>query len=420
MSVNLKTKVYEIMLANRRHQGKYQYTLPSPDSYPYQWLWDSCFHAIILSHFNTEDAKKELLSLVAKQFTNGMIPHMNYWEEPNQTAFHLVDWGKEDTSSITQPPMLAYAVWQIYQKDQDLEFLATIYDSMKRFYDYLLKDRDPRGNHLAGIINPDESGEDNSPRFDIALNLPPKQTIEENYQKRLELISRNHKTCNFDAAFCMKNFFWAKDVPFNAILVENLNLLSSIADKLNFNQDSDYYYQQALLIKGAMRRLMLEDGIFWTTYGKDYTKIKVKTWAIFAPLFAKVATDSEAKNLVENYFLNPQEFYLPFILPTTAKSDPAFDPNGFWRGPIWMSTNWIVFKGLQNYGFRTEAKYLLDSSIKLLEESGFREQYDPLTGKGYGAKNFTWGGLVIDMFETKHVQDLKFDRTLLHTHQPYF
>jgi len=395
---DFKTKVYELMLSNRRRKGKYQYTIPSPDSYPYQWLWDSCFHAIILTHYNTDDAKKELLSLVAKQFTNGMIPHMNYWQEPEKTNFPKIDWGKEDSSSITQPPLLAYAAWQIYQKDQDLEFLSNIYGHIKRFYDYLLKERDPRGHHLASIINPDESGEDNSPRFDLPLNLPPKQTIEENYKKRLELISKNHK-CNFDAPFCMKNFFWAKDVPFNSILVENLKILSSIADKLNFDEESEYYYYQASLIKRAMRSLMLEDGIFWSTYGKDYKKIKVKTWAIFSPLFAKVATDSEAKSLIKNYFLNPNEFYLPFILPTTSKSDPAFDPKGFWRGPIWMSLNWIVFKGLKNYGFQMEAKYLLDCSIKLLEKSGFREQYDPFTGEGYGARNFTWGGLIVDMLE---------------------
>src|SRR3989337_450634 len=145
---DLKTKVYEIMLANRRHKGEHQYTLPSPDSYPYQRLWDSCFHAIILTHYNTEDAKKELLSLVAKQFTNGMIPHMNYWQEPEKTTFPKIDWGKEDSSSITQPPLLAYAAWQIYQKDQDLEFLSNIYGHIKRFYDYLLKERDPRGHHF--------------------------------------------------------------------------------------------------------------------------------------------------------------------------------------------------------------------------------------------------------------------------------
>ena len=44
----------------------FQYTVPDPIVYPYQWLWDSCYHAIVLSHFSVEDAQKELLSLSAE------------------------------------------------------------------------------------------------------------------------------------------------------------------------------------------------------------------------------------------------------------------------------------------------------------------------------------------------------------------
>ena len=395
---DFKTKVYELMLFNRRRKGKYQYTLPSPDSYPYQWLWDSCFHAIILTHYNTEDAKKELLSLVAKQFENGMVPHMIYWKAQNKKDFQLINWGEKGTSSITQPPMIAYAVWKIFQKDKDINFLKSMYPHIYHFYKYLLNERDPHEKHLIGIMNPDESGEDNSSRFDLALGLPPVQSLETNTDRRFQLIKQNIE-CKFDAPFCMRNFFWVKDVPFNSIMVENLRFLSQIAEKIGKNGDSIYFTTKADEISLAMRKLMLEDGLFWSTYGEDYKKIKVKTWAIFSPLFAKVATDSEAKSLIKNYFLNPDEFYLPFILPTTSKSDPAFDPKGFWRGPIWISTNWIVFKGLKNYGFETEAKYLLDCSIKLLEKSGFREQYNPLTGEGLGARNFTWGGLIVDMLE---------------------
>ncbi|WP_439673173.1 hypothetical protein [Cupriavidus necator] len=32
-----------------------------------------------------------------------------------------------------------------------------------------------------------------------------------------------------------------------------------------------------------------------------------------------------------------------------------------------------------------------------IERSGFREYYNPFSGEGYGAKDFTWSGLVIDM-----------------------
>lgn len=395
--MNLKLACQQLFQKNRRQAGEFQYTVPSPNSYPYQWLWDSCFHAIILAHINPEDAKKELLALISRQFDNGMIPHMIYWKKKTIKDFPVIEWGKKNTSTITQPPMLAYAVFRIYQSDGDKNFLSRVYPSLKKFYDYILSDRDPRNHHLAGIINPDESGEDNSPRFDLPLSLPPRQSIKENFQKRVALIKKNTK-CQFDAPFCMKNFFWVKDVPFNAILVENLKNLAQIASILGYEEDWGCYLNQTRLISQAMRKLMLEDGVFWPIYDpKNYKKIKVKTWAIFAPLFAGIATYQEADNLVENYLLNPGEFNLKFLVPTVSKSDPAFDPEGFWRGPIWMATNWFIFKGLKRYSFDEVAQKIAAHSLKLLKHSGFREQYHPLTGKGLGAKDFTWGGLVIDM-----------------------
>ncbi len=395
---DFKTKVYELMLANRRHKGEYQYTLPSPDSYPYQWLWDSCFHAIILTHYNIGDAKKELLSLVTKQFANGMIPHMNYWKAQNKKDFQLINWGEEGTSSITQPPMIAYAVWKIFQKDKDINFLKLMYPQVYHFYKYLLNERDPHEKQLIGIMNPDESGEDNSPRFDLALGLPPVQTLETNTDRRFQLIKQNIE-CKFDAPFCMRNFFWVKDVPFNSIMVENLRCLSRIAEKIGKKGDSSYFTTKADEMSLAMRKLMFEDGIFWSTYGEDYKKIKVKTWAIFAPLFAKILTQTEAKKLIQTHLLNKKEFWTDFPIPTVALDEPSFDPSGFWRGPTWISTNWFIYKGLLNYGFEDIAKDIMRSSENLIQNSGFREQFNPLTGEGLGAVNFTWGGLIVDMLE---------------------
>lgn len=266
IQVELNLACRQLFLENKRQKGGFQYTVPSPSSYPYQWFWDSCFHAIILTHFNIEDAKKEVLSLVAKQFDNGMIPHMIYWRNLNKTSFPPIKWGKNGTSTLTQPPMIAYAVWEIFQKDKDLKFIKSVYPHLYHFYKYLLTERDPHENHLIGIMNPDESGEDNSPRFDKPLDLPPTQTLEKNTKRRFNLIKQNIK-CKFDAPFCMRNFFWVKDVPFNCMMVENLRLLAKIAKKLGFSDDAFYFTEKADEISLAMRELMLENDIFWSMTG---------------------------------------------------------------------------------------------------------------------------------------------------------
>lgn len=397
---HLTQSALTLLKQNKRETNGNIYTLPSPTRYPYQWFWDSCFHSIVLSHLDPGWAKQELLSLVTKQFDNGLLPHMIYWKRVKKFD---IEWGKEDTSSITQPPIIALAVSKIFEKDSDLEFLKKIYPSLKKYYNYLLRERDSRGNHLIGLINPDESGEDNSSRFDVPLNAPAMLSLDEHFKLRLNLIAEN-KTCDFDAKRCMKNFFWVKDVPFNCLMVFNLEALSKLAKALHLKEDEEYFIKQSKLVKEAMRKYMFDDGIFWSiyqlSYNEDttnYKKIRVKTWAIFAPLFAKMLTQNEAEHLVDQHLLNKGEFWLKYPIPTISFDEPSFNPEGYWRGPTWMAINWFIFHGLLNYKFFDIAKQVYKVSKYLVETAGFREYYNPLTGAGLGAKNFTWGTLVLDM-----------------------
>lgn len=390
---DIQKVIRELYGKNRRQSGEFTYTVPSLDTYPYQWLWDSCFHAIVLRHFDIPQAKAEIHSLLSRQFPNGMVPHMIYWERGAQIN---IDWGKGETSSITQPPMIAYAVWSIFEKDGDVTFLESVYHELYHFYHYILNERDPHERHLAGIINPDESGEDNSPRFDACLGLPPIHTFDENFKKRLLLVEENKK-CKFDAPFCMKNFFWVKDVPFNVILAENLRCLANIAGKLDRGYDAEYFNHERDALIQAMRDLMIEDGLFWSTQGEDYRKIKVKTWAIFMPLFAKILSQEEARALVETHLKNPKEFWTTYPVPTVSMDEPSFNPKEFWRGPAWSAVNWFIYKGLLNYGFIEEAEVIRKKTEELLHLSGAREYFNPHTGEGGGAHEFTWGGLFLDM-----------------------
>ncbi|MDP2641883.1 MAG: hypothetical protein Q8P21_01150 [bacterium] len=397
--MDIEREAHRILKENRQATNGYHYTLPSPRSYPYQWLWDSCFHAIALSHLEPEAAKDELRPLVSKQFEDGMIPHMIYWQDGD---LHKYEWGKDGTSAITQPPMIAYAVEHIYNRGGDKAFLMEIYPSLWKFYKYLIEKRDPRGNHLAGIINPDESGEDNSPRFDVVLGADSRISLDDHLKKRLTLIEENIK-CNFDAENCMRNHFWVKDVPFNSILVANLESLERLALALGIERDAEFCRNNILLVKAAMRKFMYEDGVFWSTYGIDYKKIKVATWAHFAPLFAGIYSQEEASAVVKTYLLDENTFKSPFGIRTVSKQEPSYQSSAesfSWRGPIWFAPHWFIYKGLARYqGFESEREMILDASAALLEREGFRECYNPETGEGMGAENFTWGALVTDMME---------------------
>lgn len=393
--MDIARTAHDLLKANRKSAGSHQYTVPSPESYPYQWLWDSCFHAIVLAKLEPEAAKGELRSLVSKQFENGMLPHIIYWKPG---TLHQYEWGTRGTSALTQPPMVAYAVWEVYRHDEDMQFLKDMYPHLIAYYRYLITKRDPRDYHLVGIINPDESGEDNSPRFDSELKVPADIALGDHLKRRLELIDAN-RTCNFDAELCMKMHFWVKDVPFNAILLENLRILAHIASLLGRVDGEHFCKLHRDLITGAMRELMFDDGVFYSTHSPTYEKIKIATWAHLVPLFADLYKPEEAKALVEGFLHDEETLRAPWGLRTVSKKEPSYRPAGYWRGSVWMAPHWFVYHGLKRYEFKEEAEWLRERSVALLEKSGFREYFNPETGEGYGAKDFTWGTLVLDMIK---------------------
>lgn len=402
MSTPLHDAVAEVLLKNRRTKDGYQYTVPSPSSYPYQWLWDSCFHAIMLSHLEFDAAKAELRALVSKQFPSGQIPHMLYWEPQEVMA---VDWGVPDTSSLTQPPLLAYATWRTFAASGDHAFLEELYPAIVRFHEYLLTRVRPEVG-LIGIINPDESGEDNSPRFDRALALPAQHPVEHNSQKRFALFDE-HRTCAYLAYPCTATHFWVEDVAFNSYFVWNCQVLADIAHELGDTTASAHWRGVAKRVGQAMREHLLFNGEFKTLSSPDFLPIEIKTWAMFAPLLADLYTKDEAAVLIETHLKDPTSFDAPFGVPTVALDEPSYDPyepswgkawqHPHWRGPIWMAPHWFLHKGLTRYGYTDLAATLKQKSVSLIEKSGFREYFDPMTGEGMGAEDFTWGGLVIDM-----------------------
>lgn len=102
------------------------------------------------------------------------------------------------------------------------------------------------------------------------------------------------------------------------------------------------------------------------------------------------------------HLFNEEEFYTPFPLPSVAKHEASFNPTAsmyIWRGPTWIVNNWFLHQFLLEKGYEQVAGKLVESIRTLIEKSGFREYYHPFTGEDYGAKNFTWAGLVIDMVQ---------------------
>src|SRR5438552_10602424 len=124
----------------------YERRIPSRDFYVHQWLWDSAGVAMGLVHLDEEAAFNELLSLMAGQWNNGLIPHIIYNPgeskyyppaEQWQTAGFTRDGIK--TSGITDPPLLAIAAEYICDHASDeqkrRDFINTLLPSIMAYHD---------------------------------------------------------------------------------------------------------------------------------------------------------------------------------------------------------------------------------------------------------------------------------------------
>lgn len=401
-----------LLLANRR-QGRsrglrraYFYTCPSPKSYPFQWFWDSCFHAIALSRLDPDAAKREIWSLLSVQRPDGFLPHVIFWRGRRPS------WARLESNALVsphftaevQPPVLALAVWAIVRQDGDRDFLAAVFPQLVAYHRYLKRARDPEGSGLLTIFQSRESGLDFSPQYD---ELWGQRNGQPDFAAGSDAIFHAYQRLGWDPRRMRKaGLFVVKDVLFNAIYGEALRVMGDLARLLGRKtQASIFRHEAALLTKALVRHCWdTRDHIFYSlrVRGRERRLLRRKTIASLMPLVLRDLPKAKARALVERHLLDEREFWTPFPVPSVSADDPAFDPRPsrwIWRGPTWVNTNWFLVRGLLVHGEAEAAEAIRKRTCRLVHRHGFHEYYHPYTGEGGGAKDFSWSTLAVDLLD---------------------
>uniref|UniRef100_UPI0032213FFD alpha-glucosidase n=1 Tax=Intrasporangium sp. TaxID=1925024 RepID=UPI0032213FFD len=113
----------------------------------------------------------------------------------------------------------------------------------------------------------------------------------------------------------------------------------------------------------------------------------------WSPLWAGIAPDDKAAR-VRSVMLDPDEFNTTVPLGTAALTNPAYDPQIYWRGRVWLDQLYFGVAGLAGYGYRDDAAALVEklfgNAEGLTGSAPIRENYNPETGAMQGATNFGW------------------------------
>lgn len=149
-------------------------------------------------------------------------------------------------------------------------------------------------------------------------------------------------------------------------------------------------------------------------YPRDYDGLiqRIEVWTGFMAMWAGIATPEQAKRMVKEHYADTKTFNCKAGIRTLSKMEKMYsvrssaNPSN-WRGPVWGISNYMVFKGLEEYGFRQEATELAGKTILLFgkdfEKTGaLHEYYEPETGEPLLNKGFqNWNYLVLNMIAWK-------------------
>lgn len=388
----------------------YKFIAPARREYVFQWLWDTGFHAIVLANFEPEWAKNEIRNFLYGQWGDGFLPHIIFWGKKKR----LPHWAyiesalsiRPRTSSITQPPILGVAVEAIYNKSKDKAFLEEVLPKLAAHHKWLLSERDNDNDFLISIISPNESGMDELPVFQVVAGYTGLDTTKMHYTYRKGDFL-NHRYRFKSGKILEKDYFNVEELLFNVIFIESTRSIARLFRKIGNNGEADFFKhiantsEKALLTKCWDK----DDEIFYSLYSNNEKMAKVKTVACLAPLFLEGLKGKKLEALINKHLLDSEEFWTAYPVPSVAKNEKYYVPHDtplhqvklLWRGPTWLSTNWLVIKGLEKHGYIDIANKIKKQTFKMVEKYGFREYYNPETGEGYRRKNFGWSTLILDL-----------------------
>ncbi len=79
---------------------------------------------------------------------------------------------------------------------------------------------------------------------------------------------------------------------------------------------------------------------------------------------------------------------------TESPASPYYEPDGYWRGPIWAPTTLLIHDAMVKQGEQMLADDIALRFTRLAAQHGMAENFDAMTGKGLRDRAFAWTSAV--------------------------
>ena len=354
---------YEVLKKNTIHSKNAPWgdvPVVSPWSGPCAgiWNWDSAFHAMTVSRFDTPLAKSCIDAFTAFQLPFGMFPDVIHVDG------RICD-------NYGKPPVLPWATLIVFRRDGDRDFLRRNFDRYVKNASFWEENRCDRGLfYYSAQQHPEaedylhprwESGWDNSPRWD---------------------------------EFPIVDLF---AIDLNCYMVLFYRAMAEMAEILGEKRQDWDAKARALAVRIEATLFDEARNTYADRNRKNGKFLTVLSPASFMPLYIGTASQERAAAM-EALAADPKKFYPG--MPTVTYDCPAFSKD-YWRGQTWLNVAFFAVKGLADYGFCKTAgeirEYILSMAYDNLPR-GIFENYDSVNRRGLFNNSFSWSAAFLIEF----------------------
>lgn len=301
------------------------------------WSWDHCFNAMALTA-NIGQACDQILTMFDHQDEYGALP--DFFNDAQMTF------------NFCKPPIHGWTLaWLMGKTDLPEPFLRKVYEPLCRWTKWWLTFRDYDGDGFPQYNHGNDSGWDNSTVF--------------------------------------RKYVPVESPDLLAFLVLQTETIARLAERFGrYGEQKMWQEKSENLLAGLIRDFWKSDH-FAARHAVTHECIECDSLLPYIPLvlghrLPKKIFGTLADALVGRGFLT--EYGLATELPKSL----YYEPDGYWRGPIWAPSTLLIADGLVDGGRKDLAVEIARRFCNMAAKNGMAENYDALTGKGLRDRAYTW------------------------------
>jgi glycogen debranching enzyme len=285
----------------------------------YIFQWDTEFMIMFARYcHNIFPAIQSLDNFYCRQHSDGLI-----WRVITEAEGKDHEWGGGKHFARTlNPPLFSWAEVETFNLTGDKSRFAMVLPVLEKYIQWIEENRKCINTpHQLYWTNGQASGMDNTPRDE---GRP-------------------------DGHSSFSEHGW---VDISSQMVLQYKNLAFICKELKCSKKEKLYLSKAQAIAALINKWMWnnEDGMYYDVNEKG-EQVKWKTIASFWPMLAGITNKEKNEKLILN-LKDTASFWRRNVFPTLAANQKYYNPYGeYWLGGVWAPTNYMVIKGLENYGY---------------------------------------------------------------------